>query len=158
MIPKDITLIIDNGDRWFCVYDHISCQILGLEIFMEFYGVTMFWFLVMTYSGNDEFGVNIFSPRCCEIFYPSVLHTNVKTEDEFVNDVEVPIDESITEEKDRALFFSNASWSDFSFFKLMIQPIHLIKEYDKVVCNLNLFNYKSFSGWNMTIIVIYFLV
>ncbi|XP_074358647.1 uncharacterized protein LOC141697967 isoform X2 [Apium graveolens] len=102
MIPKDIVLIIDNGDRWFCVYDHIRCQVVGVENFMEFYGVAMLWFLVMTYYGNDEFGVNIYSPRCCEIFYPSA---NVMIEEEFMNDLEVPVDVSIVEEKESALFF-----------------------------------------------------
>lgn len=132
MIPRDIIFIIDNGDRWFCVYDHISCQISGLEKFMEFYGVTVLWSLVITYFGNDEFGVNIYSPRCCEIIYPSV--TDVKIEEEFANDFEVLIDESIIEAKNSALFFFNASWSDFSFFKLVIRPIHLNKEVGKVVC------------------------
>lgn len=132
-IPNDIILNANNGDKWFCEYDHMNCRIVGLESFMKFYGVTFYWSLVMTFSGIDEFVVNIFSPKCCEIFYPKVCNVDFKLEGKDTVDFEIPLNHSIPEENGGALFFSNVSWSDFSFFRLMIQPIHLNQEHDKVV-------------------------
>ncbi|KAK1372317.1 hypothetical protein POM88_028510 [Heracleum sosnowskyi] len=105
VIPKDIVLMIDNGDRWLCEYDHMSRRIAGLENFMEFYGVGVYWFLVITYFGKDEFGVNIYSPKCCEIFYPKILNAGANIKEKDMGDFKVPLNYSISEEND--------GWSEF---------------------------------------------
>ncbi|KAK1383536.1 hypothetical protein POM88_021271 [Heracleum sosnowskyi] len=132
VIPKDIVLMVDNGDRWLCEYDHMSGRIAGLENFMEFYGVGVYWFLVMTYFGKDEFGVNIYSPKCCEIFYPKILNSGANIKEKDMGVFKVPLNYSISEENDGALFFCNVSWSDFRFFRLVIRSVHLNWEYAKV--------------------------
>ncbi|KAK1388274.1 hypothetical protein POM88_016452 [Heracleum sosnowskyi] len=75
-----------------------------------------------------------------------VLHTHVKIGNEGMFDCEVPLNYSISEENDGALFFSNVSWSDFSFFRVVIQSIHLDQEYDKVPIWQEM--REIFKNWN----------
>lgn len=90
--------------------------------------------MVMTYFGKDEFGVNIFSSKCCEILYSKVVQTDVKIEDKKVVDLVNSPNHFITNEKNGALFLFNVSWSDFSFFRLVIRSVHLNGLHNKVVC------------------------
>lgn len=101
---------------------------------MKFYGVGNYWFLVVTYFGKDEFGVNIYSPKCVGISYHMVSHVDMKIEERNMVDFEVPLNSSLSEENDGALFFSNVCWSDFRFFNLVIQSVHMSQDYDHVVC------------------------
>lgn len=66
----------------------------------------MYWFLDMNYFGNDEFGINIYTSKCCEIFHPKVLHANVNIEEKVMVEFKVTLNDSITEEKYGVLFFS----------------------------------------------------
>ncbi|KAK1363607.1 hypothetical protein POM88_039168 [Heracleum sosnowskyi] len=103
-IPNDIVLITENGDRWFCEYDHMSCRIIG------------------------------------------ALHSDVKNDEKHMVAFKVSRNDSIIEKKDGALFFFNVSWSDFSFFRLVIQSVHLNAEYDKVPICEDM--YENFKNWN----------
>ncbi|XP_074342480.1 uncharacterized protein LOC141680050 [Apium graveolens] len=147
MIQNDIILITNNGDRWVCSYDQISCQITGVGKFMNFYGVALYWFMVLTYRGNGEFDVNIFSPKYSEIIYFKASHNDTKIEEKEAVNLEVPLNPFTTEELDGASLFFNVSWSDFHFFKLVILPVHLNGLYDKVPVSVKLYHiYKNWSN------------
>ncbi|KAK1370143.1 hypothetical protein POM88_036235 [Heracleum sosnowskyi] len=134
-IPRKIVLVMDNGDSWSSIYDQKYHRIVGLEKFMEFYGVKTYWFVAVYYFGGMNFGINIFSPKCVEILYPKFLPTHPDIQGNESVDVEALSNHAIVEEKNGALLFFNVGYSGSScnFFSFVVQFTHLRMDIGKVV-------------------------